>query len=88
VELEPKTTYELSVQVAAEKPVLIMIADAKGTRYEGTVDVPGDGRCRRYKLAFTTGGDKDKVKLGAPVILFKDGGTAYVDNVLLKKAID
>ncbi|HNR34478.1 MAG TPA: hypothetical protein PKO36_04825 [Candidatus Hydrogenedentes bacterium] len=87
-ELEPKTTYELSVQVAAEKPVLIMIADAKGTRYEGTVDVPGDGRCRRYKLAFTTGGDKDKVKLGAPVILFKDGGTAYVDNVLLKKAID
>ncbi|MCX5759552.1 MAG: hypothetical protein NTU83_13820 [Candidatus Hydrogenedentes bacterium] len=87
-EFDPKSTYELSVDVAATNPVLLLVVDAKGTRYEGTVDVPGDGKCYRYKVAFTTGGDKEKVKLGAPVILFKDGGTAYLDNVVLKKVVD
>ncbi len=87
-ELDPKSTYELSVEVAATNPVLLLVVDAKGTRYEGVIDVPGDGKCYRYKMAFTTGGDKEKVKLGAPTILFKDGGTAYLDNVVLKKVVD
>lgn len=87
-ELDPNSTYELTVDIAAEKPVLLMVVDAKGTRYEGAVDVPGDGKPCRYDVVFTTGGDKEKVPLGVPVILFKEGGAAYVDNVVLKKVVD
>lgn len=87
-ELDANTSYVLSLQLTATKPVLIMAANDKGTRYEGAVDVPGDGKTYVYRIAFTTGGDKDRVKLGAPVILFKEGGEVYVDNVTLKKAVN
>lgn len=90
-ELEAGTTYELVLQATATgNAELRIVNEATGEPFAGAEALPGDGKTYEYQVRFTVPGEPDGMMgLRVPFIALEgEGSEVYVDNVVIRQAME